>query len=96
MAAALSAASYGALLAPDVGVINEKEAIMTTTTKLTYADLRHWTGTEDYFRHPLNRTVIYTEGAQYLAEQGGAYWLLDAIAIAQAHEPAVKRETFQV
>lgn len=33
---------------------------------------------------------------QYLAEHGGAYWLLDAIAIAQVHIPVVAAQEFQV
>ncbi len=35
-------------------------------------------------------------GAQYVAEQGGAFWLLDIIAIAQRYGEAVKTEPFQV
>lgn len=44
------------------------------------ADLQQFTGSESFFRHPLNRKVIYTEGVQYLAKNAGAYWLIDAIA----------------
>ena len=36
--------------------------------------------------------MLYTDGAQFLAEQGGAYWLLDIIAIAQQHEPRVAQD----
>jgi len=45
------------------------------------ANLPHFTGDCERFRHALNRQVIYTPGVQYLAERAGAYWLLDAIAI---------------
>ena len=69
---------------------------MTKTTKLSESDLRQFTGTETWFRHGINRDVIFTEGAKYLADEGGAYWLLDAIAIAQLHEKAVAAEAFQV
>jgi len=41
------------------------------------------TGTETWFHHPLNRKVVYTEGMQYVAEKGGAYWLIDEIALIQ-------------
>ena len=51
-----------------------------TLPKLTTHDLRQFTGDLMRFRHPLNRSVIYTPGVQYLAEVGGAYWLIDAIA----------------
>ncbi len=46
---------------------------------LSHADLRQFTGSLERFRHPLNPRVIYTPGVQYLAEQAGAYWLLDVI-----------------
>ncbi|MDH5723433.1 MAG: hypothetical protein OEY94_08955 [Alphaproteobacteria bacterium] len=69
---------------------------MTNTKTLTAADLYQFTGSENWYRHALNRKVLYTDGAQYLAEQGGAYWLLDTIAIAQAHIKAVAAEEFQV
>ena len=44
------------------------------------ADLRQFSGGGDCYRHELNPRVIYTEGVRYLAEHGGAYWLIDAIA----------------
>jgi hypothetical protein len=46
-------------------------------------DLSHFTGTEKWFRHSLVSSVTYTEGVQYLAEQAGAYWLVDKIATNQ-------------
>ena len=67
-----------------------------TTPKLTLSDLNQFTGSENWYRHGLNRNVTYTDGAQYLAEKGGAYWLLDAIAICQLHEKHVAAEEFQV
>lgn len=47
---------------------------------LSHSDLRHFTGSLERFRHPLNPRVIYTPGVRFLAEQAGAYWLLDVIA----------------
>lgn len=47
---------------------------------LNQSDLRQFTGDSVRYRHPLNPKVIYTPGVQYLAENGGAYWLIDAIA----------------
>jgi hypothetical protein len=44
------------------------------------AALPHFTGTERWFRHAMNQRVTYTEGAQFVAEKAGAYWLLDEIA----------------
>jgi len=66
------------------------------TNKNLLADLHQFTGTEQWFRHGLNRKVLYTEGVQYVAEQGGAYWLVDEIALAQAYEKAVQATPFQV
>jgi len=62
---------------------------------LTRADLAQFTGSTEWFRHPLNQQVVFTEGARHLAEAGGAYWLLDEIALAQQHIPAVAAEPFQ-
>ncbi|OAI21758.1 hypothetical protein A1359_19055 [Methylomonas lenta] len=46
--------------------------------------LSQFTGTEQWYRHPLNRRMLYTDGVQYLAENGGqqgAYWVLDKVAL---------------
>ena len=48
--------------------------------RLTHADLFQFTGDLERYTHPINRNVIYTPGVQYVAEAGGAYWLIDAIA----------------
>jgi hypothetical protein len=70
---------------------------MTDTKKsLTAADLRHFTGTEKWYRHPFVRTVLYTDGVQYVAEKGGAYWLIDDIAFAQRGNKRVAAEEFQL
>jgi hypothetical protein len=69
---------------------------MTDKLRLTATDLRQFTGTEHWYRHPLNRAVLYTDGAHYVAEKGGAYWLLDEIALAQRYEPCLAAEAFQV
>src|SRR5216684_681209 len=42
------------------------------------------------------RNVLFTDGAKYVADQGGAYWLLDEIALAQRGQPRVAAEEFQV
>ena len=68
---------------------------MSNNKTLSKADLRQFTGTEHWYRHPLARKVLYTDGAQHVAEHGGAYWLLDTIAFAQAI-PAVAAASFQL
>ena len=51
---------------------------------------------EHWYRHGLVASILFTDGAKYVADQGGAYWLLDEIALAQRYEKAVAAETFQV
>jgi hypothetical protein len=67
-----------------------------TTKTLSKDGLAQFTGSENWYRHAINRNVTYTDGAQYMAEHGGAYWLLDEIAIIQPHNKAVSAEEFQV
>jgi hypothetical protein len=67
-----------------------------TKHTLSEAELSQFSGSEHWYRHGLVRSVTYTDGAKYVAEHGGAYWLLDIIAIAQKHDMAVKTEPFQV
>ena len=50
------------------------------TDQLTHDDLQQFTGDLERYQHSLNRQVIYTPGVKFLAERGGAYWLIDAIA----------------
>lgn len=64
-------------------------------TKLTKANLDQFTGTEDYYRHALNRNILFTDGAKYVADEGHAYWLLDLIALAQT-EKRLSGQRFQV
>ena len=69
---------------------------MIATAPLTEADLRQFTGTEQWHRHPFVRTLLYTDGVQYVAEKGGAYWLIDDIAFAQRRHKRVAAEAFQL
>lgn len=55
-----------------------------------------FTGTQKWFRHSMVRRITYTEGAKYVADQAGAYWLLDEIAFAQIANKEVAHEGFQV
>ena len=57
-------------------------------TKITESDLSQFIGTVNYHRHWLGG--VYTDGVQYLAEQAGAYWLIDAIFSYR------RRESFQI
>jgi len=48
---------------------------MTTKTP-SKSDLAQFTGSDNWYRHSINRNVLYTDGATHVAEYGGAYWLL--------------------
>ena len=63
---------------------------------LSADDLAHFTGTEHWYRHSMNRAVFYTEGERYVAEHGKAYWLHDEIALIQPYDANVSAEEFQV
>jgi len=45
--------------------------------------LYRFTGTIHWYRHPINKNVIYTDGVKFFAENGGengAYWFIDKVA----------------
>lgn len=52
---------------------------------LTHSDLSQFYGTQNYYLHWLKR-FVYTDGVKYLADEGGAHWLLDAIASHQSRQ----------
>ncbi len=66
------------------------------TKTLTLTDLGQFIGTQELYRHRLVKKIVYTEGVQYVAEHGGAYWLIDEIALAQQFEAKVIGLLFQV
>ncbi|MEL6556000.1 MAG: DUF6876 family protein [Cyanobacteria bacterium J06621_11] len=43
-------------------------------------DLSQFTGTSQWHRWSRLTNLVCTDGAKYLADEAGAYWLLDAIA----------------
>lgn len=53
-------------------------------------DLSQFTGTEQWHRYSpaLFPNVLLTDGAKYVAEEAGAYWLMDMIS---SHLPAVRQ-----
>jgi len=52
---------------------------MKSSTELAN-DLTSFTGSEHWYRYPLNKAILYTDGVAYFAETAGAYWLFDIIA----------------
>lgn len=70
---------------------------MTTQNKqLDKADLRQFTGTEKWYRHWAARKILFTDGAKYVADTAGAYWLVDEIVFAQTGSKKVAAEHFQL
>jgi hypothetical protein len=69
---------------------------MSKTGKLSEEHLCQFTGTENWHRFGVNRKVLCTDGAKYVADEGAADWLLDAIEIARRFERDVAAEGFQV
>jgi hypothetical protein len=61
---------------------------------LTNSDLAQFIGSETFYRHTVVPWMTYTEGAKFVAERGGAYWLLDEIAISQLLKE-IQNEEFQ-
>jgi len=60
-------------------------------------ELAQFTGTEKWYRHALNRNLIYTDGVKFLAENGGeqgAYWFIDKVAYEIAPLLKSKNERF--
>src|SRR5713226_1913659 len=84
------------LSCPRPGDHFKKRGKHMTTKTLIKSDLAQFTGSETWYRHGFNRDVLYTDGAQHVAEHGGAYWLLDEIAIIQPYNKVVAAEEFQV
>lgn len=64
---------------------------MTDNRTLTQADLRHFTGDLERYRHWANHRVIYTAGIRHMADAGGAHWLVDKIALALGSKPLQQR-----
>ena len=65
-------------------------------TPLTPDELAQFTGTDQRYRHAINRNVLFTDGAKYVADKAAAYWLLDEIALIQPCNKRVSAEGFQV
>ena len=56
---------------------------------LDLSQLGQFTGTTAYYRWSvLFRSCVLTDGTRYLAEEAGAYWLMDCIA---SHQPKLLR-----
>lgn len=57
--------------------------------------LDQFCGTENWYRHPLFRKFLYTDGVKFVVDSCGANWLLTDILAYQLN-PKVAAEEFQV
>lgn len=57
---------------------------MTRTVSTVLPDLANYYGTLGYLRHrivPVGPGLLLTDGARYVAEEAGAYWLMDKVLL---------------
>jgi hypothetical protein len=69
---------------------------MTDRKSLDPQIMNQFTGSEHWYRHGLVPSITFTDGAKYVADAAGVYWLLDEIALAQRFDRKVAAEEFQV
>ena len=69
---------------------------MTKSKSLDQDIMSQFTGSEHWYRFGLDPRITCTDGAKYVADTAGAYWLLDEIALAQRYVKEVADEEFQV
>ena len=58
-------------------------------------NLAQFSGTTQWYKHPLFPKYVYTDGVRFLAVNAGAYWLLEFI-LSNQMLPEIKAEGFQV
>lgn len=63
------------------------------TKNLTTENLSNFWGSASFFRSWMSRSLIYTEGVEFI-NQNGAGWLVDAVLSHVLHTPKVAREDF--
>jgi hypothetical protein len=68
---------------------------MPDATQFAPEIMNRFTGSETWYRHWFKRNILFTDGAHHVAEAGGAFWLLDIIAIEQKYNKNVAAEEFQ-
>ena len=77
-------------------VAAEPVAVAVKTDECDMSALGQFTGSENYYRAAFGN-MLFTDGVHYVAENAGAFWLVDAIA---SHQRKASRDaklaTFQV
>lgn len=59
------------------------------------AELATYVGSENWYRHPIQKHLLYTDGVKYFCEKAGAYWFLDDFLALQVF-PLQMRSPFLV
>lgn len=80
--------------AADIPAPRDAESVRLTASQLAHR-LNGFTGTTMWYRHALVRTLTYTDGVRFFADNGGehgAYWFLDLVAT--EFYPLLKTEPF--
>lgn len=54
---------------------------------LNESDLAQFSGSDNWYKHFTG--FLYTDGLQYVAETGGAHWLIDAICTNAKHQKKI-------
>jgi len=62
---------------------------MTNDKSLDPHIMSQFTGSGHWYRFGLDPRITCTDGAKYVADTAGAYWLLDEIALAQRYDNVV-------
>jgi hypothetical protein len=60
----------------------------------TLPDLGQFVGSCEFYRHPLGG-MLFTDGVHYLAEEAGAFWLIDVVASFQTTRK-LRADSFQL
>ena len=91
-------------LLPPVAACAEDKAVLTAdyqrhgrldSDELSQQLQANFYGTQAWYRHGLNRNLLYTDGVQFFAENGGyagAYWFIDKVAF--DYWPLLKTQDF--
>lgn len=65
---------------------------MAIIKKSANTQLAGFSGTEQYYTHPILNDIVYTDGVRELFQSWECYWLLDAIV---SHQPSMRGVEFQ-
>lgn len=66
---------------------------MSNTKNITTSALSNFWGSQSFFRHWMARSIVYTEGCEFL-NANGAGWLIDAVISHVLMTTKVAREDF--